>query len=111
MDAFTAKKAAYIQRYHQEPFVYRANKTSGPEIGCPQISDQPPLPNLDELVKKLPRRSVGSSRSGYEAGQAWASENGIADPSECANPSSSFEEGCRNAVEETDAATPDQATP
>lgn len=101
MADFDAKRAAYVARYKKEPLILRRNATNteNAEIGCPEIVDQPPLPSAEELVKSSGIKRSTTYYSGHEAGRLWAEENQIDDPASCSNASSSFEEGCIEAVE------------
>lgn len=100
---YHAKRDAYIKRYGKPPQTIRGvDDNSDNRIGCPTVSDQPPLPTLDALMKNQKKAEVASQPSGYQAGAIWAEENDIIDPEECLNPSASFEAGCREAVEVDD---------
>lgn len=71
------------------------NRIMGPD-GCP-VEFAPlkvkPIPSRKE-------RGLFGTESGYLAGRDWAEENMITDESECYSPSSSFEHGCLEFVEE-----------
>jgi hypothetical protein len=101
---YHAKRDAYIKRYGQEPQSIRdVDDGSDNRIGCPTVSEEPPLPSIDQLMKNRKTPKGTPSPSGYEAGRLWAEENDIIDPDECLSPSASFESGCRGVAETNDA--------